>query len=149
MDRFILIGISIFFLLSTITCVSTGTSCDSSQRGGQASNEYNQQLEGTLKIIETHLTEKVRFYQTVSYDLYESGAIRKITITTNWTDVISFGIGALCTGRIIAKVIGNPKVLNALKSIMESDHFRHALKLANAYLMNDVSLEQQVKPFLA
>jgi hypothetical protein len=109
-------------------CVSAGMSCHSQQKDCQTSDEYHQHLRKTLEIIRTELEEKVKFYHYVSFELYENGTIKKITIGTDWTIVLTLGIVGGLVGGTAVYLIGPAHIVTALKPLLQ--HIGPALKIA-------------------
>ncbi len=109
-------------------CVSAGMSCHSQQKDCQTSDEHDQQVRKSLEIIRTELEEKVKFYHYVSFDLYENGKIKKITIGTDWKIVLSLGIVGGLVGGTSVYLIGPAHIVTALKPLLQ--HIGPTLKIA-------------------
>jgi hypothetical protein len=117
MERSFLFGISILFLSFVGTCVSLRTSGDSQQRHCQSTAEFHQQLINTQQTILKQLDER-KFYEYVTVELYDNGAIKSITKGTDWTVVLAIGIPVALVGGTAVYFIGPTNVVNAMKHIM-------------------------------
>ncbi len=97
--------------------MSLGTSGDSQQSYCQSTAEFRQQLINTQQIILKQLEER-KFYEYVTVELYENGAIKSITKSTDWTVVAAVGIPVVLVGGAAVYFIGPANVVIAMKQIM-------------------------------